>query len=166
MNMTPDKICPCGSQKTYQDCCQTLHLGLDSGEQLAKSPEQLMRSRYCAFVLKNFDYVIKTHHADFLNDLTLEQLQQGPHPQWLGLDVLSADETIHPDNSKHGTVTFKAWYKLSSDIDAIYERSEFIFEQGRWYYTEGHQMHAKLPGRNDPCVCHSGKKFKQCCLKR
>jgi hypothetical protein len=24
----------------------------------------------------------------------------------------------------------------------------------------------KLPGRNDPCVCGSGKKFKKCCLRR
>ncbi|MCV5090987.1 SEC-C metal-binding domain-containing protein, partial [Klebsiella pneumoniae] len=22
----------------------------------------------------------------------------------------------------------------------------------------------KLPGRNDPCQCGSGKKFKKCCL--
>ncbi|MSE17613.1 YecA family protein, partial [Pantoea agglomerans] len=22
----------------------------------------------------------------------------------------------------------------------------------------------KLPGRNDPCPCGSGKKYKQCCL--
>lgn len=165
MNIAPDKNCPCGSQKPYQDCCQALHLGLDSGAQLATSPEQLMRSRYCAFTLKNFDYIIKAHHADYLDGLTLEQLQQGPHPHWLGLDVLSADETIHADGRKHGTVTFKAWYKMSGEIDAIYERSEFIFEQDRWFYTKGHQMHAKLPGRNDPCVCHSGKKFKQCCLK-
>ena len=163
--MTHEKTCPCGSQKIYQDCCQILHLGLDSGAQLATCPEQLMRSRYCAFVLKNFDYIIKTHHADFLEGLTLEQLQQGPHPEWLGLDVLSADDTTQSDGSKGGTVTFKAWYKMNGEIDAIYERSEFIFEQGRWFYTQGHQMHAKLQGRNDPCVCHSGKKFKQCCMK-
>lgn len=85
-----------------------------------------MRSRYCAFVLKNFDYIIKTHHAAYLDGLTLEQLQQGPHPEWLGLDVLSANDTTQPDGSKFGTVTFKAWYKMSGEIDAIYERSEFI----------------------------------------
>jgi hypothetical protein len=25
---------------------------------------------------------------------------------------------------------------------------------------------AKLPGRNAPCVCGSGKKFKKCCLRK
>lgn len=24
----------------------------------------------------------------------------------------------------------------------------------------------KIPGRNDPCICGSGKKFKKCCLKK
>ncbi|MDN5500829.1 YchJ family protein [Shewanella xiamenensis] len=164
--MIPEAYCPCCSQKPYQHCCETLHLNVDSGTQVATSPEQLMRSRYCAFVLKNFDYIIKTHHVDFLDGLTFEQLQQGPHPHWLGLEVLAANEKIYPDGTQRGNVTFKAWYKLAGEIDAIYERSEFIFEQGRWYYTQGQQMQAKRPGRNDPCVCQSGKKFKQCCLTR
>lgn len=164
--MSIENHCPCGSQKSYQNCCEALHLNVDSGAQVATCPEQLMRSRYCAFVLKNFDYIIKTHHVDFLGSLTLEQLKQGPNPNWLALEVLAANEEAHPDGTLRGTVTFKAWYKLAGEIDAIYERSEFVFQQGRWYYTQGQQMHAKRPGRNDPCVCQRGKKFKQCCLTR
>ncbi|MCP3127350.1 YchJ family protein [Shewanella sp. KJ2020] len=163
--MVSDISCPCGSTKNYQDCCKPLHIHVDGGEQIADSPEQLMRSRYCAFVLKNFDYIIKTHHPDFLEDLTLASLQSGPHPHWLGLDVLDSREQLDASGQREGTVTFKAWYKLEGEIDAIYECSEFVHQQGRWYYTQGRQMRTKLPGRNDPCVCHSGKKFKQCCLK-
>lgn len=163
--MVSDISCPCGSVKHYQDCCKPLHIHVDCGQQIADSPEQLMRSRYCAFVLKNFDYIIKTHHPDFLGDLTLANLQRGPHPHWLGLDVLDSREQLAAPGQREGTVTFKAWYKLEGEIDAIYECSEFIHQQGRWYYTQGRQMTAKLPSRNDPCVCHSGKKFKQCCLK-
>lgn len=163
--MNSDNLCPCGSVKYYQDCCQPLHIYMDSGERIADTPEQLMRSRYCAFVLKNFDYIIKTHHPDFLGKLTLADLCQGPHPHWLGLDVLSSSEQLTIDGYKKSTVTFKAWYKLEGKIDAIYECSDFIHQQGRWYYTQGLQMTAKLPNRNESCICHSGKKFKQCCLK-
>lgn len=163
--MDSDITCPCGSAKHYQDCCKPLHIHVDCGERIADSPEQLMRSRYCAFVLKNFDYIIKTHHPDFLGDLTLAGLQSGPHPHWLGLDVLDASEQLSITGYREGTVTFKAWYKLEGEIDAIYECSEFVHQQGRWYYTQGRQMRTTLPGRNDPCICHSGKKFKQCCLK-
>lgn len=163
--MNLDTSCPCGSAQYYQNCCQPLHIYVDSGEQIASSPEQLMRARYCAFVLKNFDYIIKTHHPDFLGELTLASLQRGPHPDWLGLDVLASSEPLKIAGYKKATVTFKAWYKLEGEIDAIYECSEFVHHLGRWYYTQGRQMTTKLPGRNDPCVCHSGKKYKQCCLK-
>lgn len=29
-------------------------------------------------------------------------------------------------------------------------------------YTE--EIFTELPGRNDPCLCGSGKKFKKCCM--
>lgn len=120
-----------------------------------------MRSRYSAFVMNNFDYILNTHHKAYLNGLTLAQLSAGPHMQWLGLDVIEASPTSIADTT--GFVTFKAWYTFNGELDAIYERSEFIREHGQWYYTQGRQMTAKMPGRNDACVCHSGKKFKQCC---
>jgi SEC-C motif-containing protein len=160
--------CPCGSQKRYQDCCQPLHLNLEQGSCKAQTPEQLMRSRYSAFVLKNFDYILKTQHPDCVGDLTLASLNAGPHPDWLGLEVLHASQQESLiDGMLHetGTVTFKAWYKQDGELDAIYECSQFIRQDGLWYYTQGQQMATKLPTRNDPCVCHSGKKFKHCCLK-
>lgn len=166
--------CPCGSDIDYQNCCEPLHIHVDSGQIIANTPLQLMRSRYSAFALKNFDYILKTHHPNYLNGLTLASLNIGPHPHWLRLEVLehhqNAAHCTQADSSSiaqqtQDTVTFKAWYKLKGEIDAIYERSEFIYQAGRWYYSQGQQMTAKLPGRNDPCVCHSGKKFKQCCLK-
>ncbi|MBO1265080.1 SEC-C domain-containing protein [Proteiniclasticum sp. SCR006] len=27
-------------------------------------------------------------------------------------------------------------------------------------------MKVKLPGRNDPCPCGSGKKYKKCCIDK
>ncbi|WP_187439378.1 SEC-C metal-binding domain-containing protein, partial [Escherichia coli] len=43
---------------------------------------------------------------------------------------------------------------------AIIERSRFLKENGQWYYIDGTRP---LFGRNDPCPCGSGKKFKKCC---
>jgi len=28
------------------------------------------------------------------------------------------------------------------------------------------EIHADLPGRNDPCICGSTKKFKKCCINK
>ncbi|WP_394131593.1 YchJ family protein [Shewanella maritima] len=148
-------VCPCGSKITYAECCEMLHR-----QQLtASSPLQLMKSRYCAFVKHQFDYLIQTHHHDFLNGLTADILAQGS-PQWLGLQIMS-----HTESQNAGTVTFQAWYKEGNKIDAIHECSNFLKVDHTWFYTDGTQLQAKLPKRNEPCVCHSGKKFKACCLK-
>ena len=38
----------------------------------------------------------------------------------------------------------------------------------RWgrFEHRGGAMAKKTPGRNDPCPCGSGKKFKKCCLEK
>lgn len=117
-----------------------------------------MRSRYSAFVLKQHQYLIDTHHPDHLNGLSVQTLDEDNHTQWLGLSVT---KTHVEQNS--GLVEFQAWYRTEEGIDAIHERSAFIKQSGRWWYTQGKQFAPKFPGRNDPCICHSGKKFKQCC---
>ncbi|MDY6840045.1 MAG: SEC-C metal-binding domain-containing protein [Pseudomonadota bacterium] len=45
-----------------------------------------------------------------------------------------------------------------------YENSEFLRENRNWYYLRGDTREGQLkPGRNDPCPCGSGKKYKACC---
>ena len=39
--------CPCGSGTTYDACCGRLHRGAEQ----AATPEELMRSRYAAYVV-------------------------------------------------------------------------------------------------------------------
>ncbi|MGI2171506.1 YchJ family protein [Shewanella sp. MF05960] len=155
INITATDLCPCGSQTSYQQCCLPFH----SAEKVAQSPQQLMRSRYCAFVVGQFDYLISTHHPDYRQGLTVDQLAQS-NTHWLGLQVLATKQL-----DRIGEVTFKAWYIEDKHIDAIYENSSFVLCEGQWLYTEGKQMTTRAPERNEPCICHSGRKFKQCCAK-
>ena len=46
--------CPCGSQQTFENCCQPLLAGMA----FADTAEALMRSRYSAFSTGNIDYLI------------------------------------------------------------------------------------------------------------
>lgn len=156
LNINPQSTCPCCSEQTYQDCCLVFH----SESQLPDTPEQLMRSRFCAFYLGLNSYLIDTHHPDFLDGLTEADLAQEPLPEWLSLDVIASEQ-----QGDSGYVTFQAWYKLDGQLDAIHEHSSFEKLAGRWLYTEGKQKAAILPKRNEPCVCRSGKKFKQCCSR-
>ncbi|MDO6640669.1 MULTISPECIES: YchJ family protein [unclassified Shewanella] len=157
--MTTKIHCPCGSDSTYEDCCKPYH----SNVQVAATAEILMRSRYCAFVLQHYPYLIETHHANYRGGLSINDLSQGAElTRWLGLEVINFEPQ---DELATATVTFKAWFYHDGEIDAIYEKSQFVREDAKWFYTTGEQFNADLPKRNDPCICHSGKKFKACCMK-
>ncbi|WP_133407334.1 YchJ family protein [Parashewanella tropica] len=154
--MSDNQLCPCGSKELYQNCCYPLH----NQARHASSPEELMRSRYSAFVKKQFDYIISTQDEGFHPGVTAEQLATPPLPNWLALNVIDSTQNAHS-----GTVTFKAWYSLSNQLDAIFEKSNFILKDGQWFYTDGEHFNVTLPNRNDPCFCNSGLKFKKCCSR-
>ncbi|ALD74953.1 UPF0225 protein YchJ [Citrobacter portucalensis] len=117
-----------------------------------------MRSRYCAFVMKDADYLIRTWHpdchaAEFRDDI----IAGFTHTEWLGLTVFE-QETADTENI--GYVSFVARFSEQGKTGAIIERSRFLKENGQWYYIDGTRPQI---GRNDTCPCGSGKKFKKCC---
>jgi SEC-C motif domain protein len=127
--MKPEKKyrgpCPCGSLRTYETCCQTLHEG-----GWAADAEALMRSRYSAFVLKLEPYLLATWHPRTRpQDL---ELSQSPR-RWLGLKVLRHEE------GTDGTaiVEFIARYKAGGRVQELREASRFVREDGRWLYVDG-----------------------------
>lgn len=147
-------LCPCGSALEYSSCCQRYL----SGSLPAPDPSQLMRSRYSAFVMKDADYLIATWHPSCQPQHFRDDLEKGfAKTQWQGLTVFATDEGRHPDE---GFVSFIARYHDDNRPGAIIECSRFLKENGRWYYIDGTRP---LIGRNDPCPCGSGKKFKKCC---
>jgi Uncharacterized protein conserved in bacteria len=148
------ELCPCGSAVEYSVCCQPYL----SGTQLAPNPSHLMRSRYCAFVMKNADYLVKTWHPTCQADAFRQDIERGfAHTQWLGLTIFATEEG---NTSAEGFVSFIARFHEHNKNGAIIERSRFLKENGQWYYIDGTRP---VIGRNDPCPCGSGKKFKKCC---
>ncbi len=117
-----------------------------------------MRSRYSAFVMKDADYLIKTWHpVRRSSGVRAEMAGFAQHTEWLGLTVFEhCDEGRTPTISDF--VSFVA--RFNDKTGAIIERSRFLKENGQWYYIDGTRP---LIGRNDPCPCGSGKKFKKCC---
>lgn len=153
--MNLNNTCPCGSSDTFENCCQSLHLGLKS----ANSPIELMRSRYTAFSTNNADYLMQTSSRELLEQLTKPDLQTTiDNCEFIKLSVLSSEENH---------VEFIASYITGDKLESIHERSTFVFEQGSWKYDSG--QHYLTPStklsRNDPCPCGSGKKFKKCHMK-
>ncbi|MCV6620535.1 MAG: YchJ family metal-binding protein [Cellvibrionaceae bacterium] len=150
--------CYCQSQASFEDCCQAILAG-----KAAATAEALMRSRYTAHVLGDIDYLMATwqHSAGQAEDT---RAWVEAH-DWLGLQVLQCRKGGSQQNE--GTVEFIAYYrpKGSSERLAHHELSSFSKIDGRWLYVEGStpQKAPKKTGRNDPCPCGSGLKFKRCC---
>lgn len=75
------------------------------------------------------------------------------------------------DDTK-GMVEFVARYRKNSQAFDHHEIAEFVKEDDRWYFKDGHApqpmqaiRNGPKIGRNDPCPCGSGKKYKKCCAK-
>jgi len=166
------KVCPCGSQKPYSDCCQPIHLD----HQAATTPEELMRARYSAHVEGLVDFVVATYHPSCEAEAQRDGIADSINSDWCKLDVISSDAGRHHEE---GFVEFKAYFNQDGEQFCLAERSRFIKENGLWFYIDGEfpSQETDAPidprleqpvsslkvGRNDPCICGSGKKFKKCC---
>jgi SEC-C motif-containing protein len=155
--------CPCGSNKIYDECCGIYIEYRNKPE----TPEKLMRSRYTAYTQANVDYIQKTMKKPALNAFDATSAKQWASTvQWLGLEVVNSAT----DKAK-GWVEFIAYFSEQGKNNCIHEISEFFQENGQWYYVDGKQKNTKPDtkmkmGRNDPCACGSGKKYKVCCLNK
>lgn len=152
MTVTP---CPCGSALALADCCGRHHAGV-----LPETAEALMRSRYSAYVLGLIDYLVAT---------TLPVQQAGldrasmaawsAQSRWLGLTV--AEHKALGGTPERSQVTFVARWQDAGGEHAHRECSDFVRVAGRWYFID--PTATLKAGRNDPCPCGSGQKFKKCC---
>jgi SEC-C motif-containing protein len=121
--------CLCGSNKVFDACCgRFLHAG-----QLAATPEQLMRSRYCAYALGGHgDYLLRTWFPATAGGLTAEALSQRDC-RWIGLTVLAKQQ-----RGDKGMVEFRARYHDSDGQERVmHEKSVFQRIAGRWLYVGG-----------------------------
>lgn len=119
-----------------------------------------MRSRYTAHVLVRPEYLIETHDPRTRAGLDLDKVRTwAAETDWLGLTIVQTEAGLHSDDT--GVVTFVARHDSGQGPTLHHERSTFRRIEDRWFYVDGRP--GKPPGRNSPCLCGSGKKYKRCC---
>jgi len=125
-----------------------------------------MRSRYTAFVRGEIDYILATTAPETEMDRS-ETERWSRNSEWLGLRILETNDG-GPDDDE-GTVEFIARFRLADKERSHHELASFRRENGRWVFVDGVNPRPTLRrtepkiGRNDPCPCGSGKKYKKCC---
>lgn len=121
--------CYCGSLKQYSDCCEKAHKNLAE----VKTAEQLMRSRYSAFVLANGEYLMQSHHSSTRPVKEKKAIVKwAKSVEWIKLEVLETSKGS--TNDTEGTVTFKAYFYEKGKVDVIHEKSKFVKENNYWMY--------------------------------
>jgi len=130
-----------------------------------------MRSRYTAYVLGKVDYILDSLHPEHRTDVDRDATDKwSKSASWKGLEVVATE--AGGENDTRGVVEFVAKFDLGGVAQTHHERADFERVNGRWYYVDG-QIFGGKPvvregprvGRNDPCPCGSGKKYKKCCGK-
>jgi SEC-C motif domain protein len=156
--------CPCGSGRAYDECC---------GPYIARkakpaTAEALMRSRYSAYAKKAIDYIVDTCLIDDEHGIDKDATKRwSEKSNWLGLKILSVEKGGASD--EEGVVEFKAGYVLDGLRESHHEKAAFAKKEGVWLYVDGEVIPETVVregpkvGRNDPCPCGSGKKYKKCC---
>jgi SEC-C motif domain protein len=155
--LSQNSLCHCGNPLAFTDCCQPLITGLS----IANDAEQLMRSRFTAFKLRQHQYILDTQKLVDKPPMNSKDFDSNIH--WVGLLVLESGQS-EPNSEKHQAVEFVAFFHTAQSnlIQQLHEKSSFIKQGKQWFYTEGRQLNdIKIP-RNSRCFCNSGKKYKQC----
>jgi SEC-C motif domain protein len=162
-------LCPCraaaSEKRAFSNCCGPYL----AREKAPPTAEALMRSRYSAFVRADVDYLFDTlaedQRTDFDRAATTDWAKKS---EWLGLEILGVEQGGEQDAA--GEVTFVAHFSRDGKKLAHKERSEFRRDgEGRWRFAKELPLKGETlvrgpqPGRNDPCPCGSGKKYKKCC---
>ena len=120
--------CICGNSKAFDKCCGRF---LASGSD-AKTPEQLMRSRYSAYAHGGYgEYLLETWLPVMTSEISAAELSIKQR-DWFELEVLNKSQ-----KGDDGFVEFKAYFKERGEVCVHHERSTFKRNKGKWYYVGG-----------------------------
>jgi len=158
--------CPCGTGDALADCCGPFIEGTARPERA----EQLMRARYTAHTQSAMAYILATHHpatrADIDENATARWASES---EWLGLEIIDVEGGGTEDDTAR--IQFTARYRDGTKRRHVHhELGVFERYHGQWYFRDAemppvNQFRRDIPkqGRNEPCACGSGRKFKKCC---
>lgn len=119
--------CACGGVDFELCCGRFIVQGAD-----ALDAETLMRSRYSAYALADENYLRKTWHVSTCPTESI--VSDEGHVKWLSLVV---HKHVQGEDDLSAQVEFTARYKVQGRAHKLHEISDFVRENGRWFYVSG-----------------------------
>ena len=159
--------CPCKSGKTFGECCAEII----AGTRKAPTAEAVMRARYTSYATGDVDYLRRSATKEVQAEFDEASSRAwSKAADWHGLEVIRTEQGGEGDDK--GVVEFRALYTANNEFCNHHEVAQFVREDGEWKFADGELVgekpivrEAPKVGRNDPCPCGSGKKYKKCCGK-
>lgn len=186
-------LCPCGSQKNYSECCGPLLSGekfAATPEALMRSRYTAFAEKNIDYLFSSMTPELQQEtdredmqdFADEVSAWVKLEVMNAPAPQGdHGTVEFSAyfmyedqQQRIHENSEfvKKDGQWFYAGHQHqcgSHDHDDDYEDDddhEHVHDEhcGHHHHHEPYRADIKI-GRNEPCPCGSGKKYKKCCIE-
>jgi len=160
--------CPCGSKKNFEDCCEPFLIN----KKKPATAAQLMRARYTAYAMGTVEYLYNTSGPKVKKEFDADSSRKwAESATWNGIEIISEEHGKAADDK--GSVEFIAHYTVNETAFNHHERAEFKKMNGEWFFIDG-KIFGPEPerredpkiGRNNPCPCGSGQKFKKCCINK
>jgi SEC-C motif-containing protein len=127
---TKKTLCPCGSARSYKECCAPYH----RGEREPPDPESLVRARFSAFATARVDFLVKTLHADHEDrarpeeELVRDLREACRTLRYMGLEILERQP---------GRVRFRVKVFHRGEDRSFVELSQFAHDGVGWRYVRG-----------------------------
>jgi SEC-C motif-containing protein len=127
MNISAYCNCHCDTKNSFSDCCEPL---LKNVKQ-AKTPLQLMRSRFTAYKLGGYgEYLLKTWFPLTSQGVNAAELSQQSR-DWQQLKIINKSQ-----QGDNGFVEFEARFlDVAGNHQIQHERSVFKRVDGTWLYV-------------------------------
>ena len=184
--MPLNQQCFCGSNKAFASCCKPFIVREvnQTGDKQAnqqtfpETPEQLMRSRFSAYVVGNGQYIFDTYAKSSQASQSVEEINDWSKScTWLALQIHSINNNnVVTANSSEQYVEFSAYYITDNFLCELRENSRFVLESSalegtvseyntknenqsqQWRYIDGdiikHSELSKIK-RKELCPCNN-----------
>ena len=121
-------LCPCGSKKKYEQCCQLYHNG-----QVCPTTETLLRARFTAFVKYNSKFLIDTHHPYYITPQLISDLEDKSFtPSKLKIITKSGGDKT----DLNGSITYSFDYSDGQRSGSFTTTSVYSKIGDNWFYEK------------------------------
>lgn len=126
----PNLPCPCGSGLTYGACCCDY---LEHGKNVTEGPLTVLRTRFVAYKLGFYDYVLRSWHPDYRPKIKPQIIAK----EGKGIVYTKLEAGLPQVQGEQGFIEYNALFRAQNGFGKLHEKARFLMHDGVWFYADG-----------------------------